>query len=186
MEIFKKDSDDRYENRGNISYKQLYKDNLNSESQNIVLYYLKGDELVNLYKREFFGIDKQCDEKYNLNNDTYNIVHSTEKSEQLLSMIGGFITVIFILTPMILEIVFVSCWGSSVEKYSAIGYIIIYSIIIVIILPCFICHTVFYCRMIINDLNGYNCSDTTTNEIIRKGIETTVQSELTKIGRAHV
>ena len=149
MEIFKKDSDDRYENRGNISYKQLYKDNLNSESQNIVLYYLKGDELVHLYKREFFGIDRQCDEKYNLNNDTYNIVHSTEESEKLLSIIGGFITVIFMIATIILINIFDDCWWNSIEIFSVFGYIILYSIIIVIILPCFVCHTVFYSRFLV-------------------------------------
>ena len=34
--------------------------------------------------------------------------------------------------------------------------------------PCFICHTVFFARIIPNNLNGYNYSDRIINEIISK------------------
>jgi hypothetical protein len=95
MEIFGKYSDDRYEERGEISYKRLYQDNLNPESQNIVVPNLVGNELVHLYKREFFGIDKECDKKYNLNDNTYESLHKSEQSEFYLLIIEGILICCF-------------------------------------------------------------------------------------------
>lgn len=51
MEIFGKYSDDRYEQRGYITYERLYEDNLNSNCQNKVLRSLISTEEVSLYKR---------------------------------------------------------------------------------------------------------------------------------------
>ena len=64
MEVFGKYNDERYENKGNISYKRLYEDNLNSYSREMIFSELTGNEEVSLYKREFLGIDKKCDENY--------------------------------------------------------------------------------------------------------------------------
>ena len=47
------------------TYFRLYMDNLNFESQDLLLDNV-GDEKVTLYKREFLGIDKKCDEKLNI------------------------------------------------------------------------------------------------------------------------
>ena len=71
LEIFDKYEDDRYELRGNITYKKLYKENLNQRCRDLVMDNINGDEVVYLYKREFYGIDKECDAKYNLNKDTF-------------------------------------------------------------------------------------------------------------------
>ena len=55
-------------------------------------------------------------------------------------------------------------------------------IFIALLFPCFIGHAVFYRRLINNDLTGYNCSDSTTNEILKKGFEATRKNILlTKI-----
>ena len=59
------ENDIRYEEIGQITYYRLYIDNLNFESQDLLLDNV-GDEKVTLYKREFLGIDKKCDEKLNI------------------------------------------------------------------------------------------------------------------------
>ena len=94
LEVFGNYSDDRYEERGEISYKRLYQDNLNTECKNLVLNLLTGDEMVHLYKREFFGIDKECDEKYNFNENTYDILYSTEQNEYYLLILEGSIVLV--------------------------------------------------------------------------------------------
>ena len=94
LDIFEKTNDDRFEIRGNIPYKLLYEENLSSENQKLVLNDLNGNELVSLYKKEFLGIDKECDEKYTLNENEYETFHYSEKMEQALLLIEG-----IILTP---------------------------------------------------------------------------------------
>jgi len=62
LEIFGKKIDDRYENKGAITYKRVYEDNLPSESKNEMLKKV-GNQQVSLYKRIFLGINKECDEQ---------------------------------------------------------------------------------------------------------------------------
>ena len=45
-----------------------------------------------------------------------------------------------------------------------IGYLVAF-------IPFFICQIVYFCRIKIYDVTGYNCSDSITNELIRKGTE---------------
>ena len=176
MQIFDKYYDDRYEKKESISYKQLYEDNLSPECQNLVLNYLTDSEKVSLYKREFFGIDKQCDEKYNLNNNTYTILHDSEKSCRLLLIIGGIITATLSIGLIIGEIVFSSVSGSMFDDFSTKDYCIQYTIFILVLVPIFICLAVYYSRIVNNDLSSYNCSDEITNEIIRIGMETSKEN----------
>ena len=61
--------------------------------------------MVYLYKREFFGIDKDCDEKYNFNEDTSDILHSSEQSEFYLLLAEGFSMGFFSLPYIVLEII---------------------------------------------------------------------------------
>ena len=49
------------------------------ESQLLVLDDIKGDEVVYLYKRELFGIDKECDENNIFNKDSFNIISNNQK-----------------------------------------------------------------------------------------------------------
>ena len=72
------ESDERYEDIGQITYKKLYEDNLNTESKEILLEKVK-DEKVTLYKREFLGIDKICDEKLNFTKNSYEKLKKNQK-----------------------------------------------------------------------------------------------------------
>jgi len=170
MEIFGKYSDDRYEERGEISYKRLYQDNLNPESQNIVVPNLVGNELVHLYKREFFGIDKECDKKYNLNDNTYESLHKSEQSEFYLLIIEGILICCFGLPLLMFAIMEIIIMRKDDEGLIA-GWLncIFYAIFMAMVFCCLICQAVFYSRVASNDLTGYDCSDPITNEIIRKG-----------------
>ena len=58
LEILNKSSDDRYIENGNITYKRLYEDNLDENLREGIIDRMKGNESVYLYKREFYGLDK--------------------------------------------------------------------------------------------------------------------------------
>ena len=66
MLIFGKYIDDRFIKKENIAYKRLYQDNLN-----LIVMDKVGSETVSLYKREFLGIDKKCNENFVLS-DNFN------------------------------------------------------------------------------------------------------------------
>ena len=168
MEIFGKYNDDRYEERGEISYKRLYQDNLNSECQNIVVPYLSGNEKAYLYKREFFGIEKECNSKYNLKEDSYKYLHNSEESEYYLLLIEGILVAALSLPFLLIQII--SC-SSDDDIIPGWLYCIFYSIFMAMLFCCFVCQSVFYSRVANNDLTGYNCSDDITNEIIKNGFE---------------
>jgi hypothetical protein len=91
MEVFGKYNDDRYKNKGNISYKKLYEDNLSRYCQNILLNDLGGNEEVSLYQREFLGIDKECDKNFALTKDTFDKFQSNEQMEKTLNITEGFL-----------------------------------------------------------------------------------------------
>ena len=95
LEVFGKYNDDRYENKGNISYVRLYMDNLNQKCRDMILTYLTGKEEVSLFQREFLGIDKECDKNYILTKDSFDIFHSSEKSERALIITEGYFFTIF-------------------------------------------------------------------------------------------
>ena len=91
IEVFGKYNDDRYENKGNISYKKLYEDNLDSQCQEMIFDDLTGNEEMSLFKREFLGIDKKCDENYILSRESFNIFHDNIRYESTVLIIEGFI-----------------------------------------------------------------------------------------------
>ena len=62
VQVFGKLADDRYINRGSVTYDEIYHENLDQEYYDMMKNKL-GDYKVSLYSREFIGIDKQCDEK---------------------------------------------------------------------------------------------------------------------------
>ena len=173
--VFGKYSDDRYEARGDISYLRLYQDNLNQECQKVVLSSLSGYEKVHLYKREFFGIDKECNDKYILNENTYNSMHNSEKSEYTLNLVEGIMGIAFsvgFVTPGIMLIRDkIEIEEMNIKNFPGLLICVFYSILIVFLTVCTICHAVFYSRIVNNNLTGYNCSDLITNEIFRKEIE---------------
>ena len=170
LDIFEKTNDDRFEIRGNISYKLLYEENLSSENQKLVLDDLNGNEFVSLYKREFLGIDKECDEKYTLNENAYEKFHYSEKMEQALLIIEGIILTACSLGYFLFRIF------SQDEKRKSENFIFKINFIFFIaftgfLTACFICHIVAFVRITKYDLTDYNCSDLITNEVIRKGME---------------
>ena len=170
LEIFGKTNDDRFEIRGNISYKYLYEENLSSESQKLVLDDLNGNELVSLYKREFLGIDKECDEKYTLNENAYEKFHYSEKMEQAVLLTEGIILTSFSFGYFLFGIL------SLEEKEKSRNYLFKINLIFLtfftgFLTACFICHIVAFVRITKYDLTDYNCSDLITNETIRKGLE---------------
>ena len=79
LEIFNNLNDDRYKYKGNITYKKIYEDNLSEINQNFLLKQIKSNITVGLYTREFFGINKSCDEKYDLDKDDYKIILKVQK-----------------------------------------------------------------------------------------------------------
>ena len=177
MKIFDKYYDDRYEKKESISYKQLYEDNLNSECQDLILNNLTGSEEVSLYKREFFGIDKQCEEKYKLDNDTYTFIYNSEKSGRLTLIVGGIgITSIYIIIIMMEIASFFYSSKSFFGDFSNCEYGITYAIIIGCLLPIFISEAVFYFRIVGSHFTDYNCGDEMTNEIIKVEIETSTKN----------
>ena len=172
IEVYGKYNDDRYENKGNISYKRLYEDNLNQKCKDMILDNLTGTENVSLYQREFLGIDKECDKNYILNKDSYDKFNDILNSESKLSLAEGIILTLAGLTVFIIELAVISC-GSDLIDDSLIILLncITFCIYMAMLTSCFICHIVFFHRMKKYDVTGYNCSDAITNELIRKRTE---------------
>ena len=179
LTIFGRSQDDRYEQKGSITYRQLYKDNLNQRSRDLVMDNIKGDEYVYLYKREFFGIDKVCDEKFNLNKENCDKFIDSERMDKTLLIVEGFLLGIpgFIFVFVELMLLCVGSYNVYDEddaddvKCLYLLHCIFYSLFMTFLIVCFICQTVFYIRVINNDMTGFNCSDPITNEIIRLGTE---------------
>ena len=61
--------------------------------------------------------------------------------------------------------------GDINDKYEPLPMCIVYIVYIALITACFICQIVFLFRIKKYNLAGYNCSDSITNEFIRKGTE---------------
>ena len=164
FEVFGKLNDDRYENRGDITYKKIYNSNIN------ILYDLLfkdvDDQLnnykVTLYKREFLGIDKACDEKANISKDNYEKLRYNEKGEKLCLLIEA-ILIFSDLLGLIIYIIVIKC---KRRKYK-------YKILLIFLIICLslnlisiICQSVFLGRIIKYNFS-YDCSDEITNEITR-------------------
>ena len=179
LEIFGKLNDDRYENKGDITYRQLYIDNLSNENFNLIKDDLDGEK-VSLYKREFLGIDKTCDEKSDINKDQYKKLNKYQREEQDC-LIYEFYLIFFFLLVLIIFTIKECCkyqydWGAL--NFFVFIYLIINSILLLIFI---ICHSVFLKRISNNDIS-YNCSDDITNEVLRKERDNTKKTILyTKI-----
>ena len=87
-------NDVRYEEIGKITYKKLYEDNLNTECKDLLLDKIK-DEQVSLYKREFIGINKLCDEKSNFSKNKSDKLRKNQQRAKNLLLIES----IFLLLP---------------------------------------------------------------------------------------
>ena len=165
LEIFGKSNDDRYKEIGEISYFQLYQDNLGDYFS---LFDNKRVELksnfVSLYKREFLGINKECDEKSNLSEDSYKKLKKSQKSIKLLLIIEPIIMFL-----SIFSLIVGACLGNCDNVF-----ICVFIFIGLLILSSLVCYVVFLLRIIRNDLS-YDCSDKITNELFK------IQNDNTKI-----
>ena len=164
LEVFDKLNDDRYENKGDITYKKIYEDNLGSGIYNSLFKDVE-DKLaktkVSLYKREFLGIDKACDEEKDINKDNYEKLRKNQKNEGICILIEA----IFIFCILIGLIIFIVCKRDSGSNLYDILFIFLI-ICLVLNLICIICQAVFLGRIIKYDFS-YDCSDEITNEVLR-------------------
>ena len=162
LEIFGEKTDKRYENKGNVTYKSLYQI-LPEESKKLILDEIKGDEYVSLYKREFIGIDKKCDEKYDINRYNYQTLRSAQKMEKTCLLVES---IIILCLFFLLVLSFIFNYFDKSPDY--VFFVLLFLFICFFpVFICFICQSVFLGRMIKFDLS-YDCSDKITNEVIRK------------------
>ena len=160
--------DERYVNKGSISYKALYEENLNANSKALVLNYING-EAVSLYTRELLGINKECDEKFSFSKDSFDTYNTNIDMLSLLLKIEGVLFMMLMFITFLIERL-PSC-GSKEEfekKHSIFALILFHFFYSIILFPCFISHLVFFLRINKYNLVGYNCSDPITNEFIKK------------------
>ena len=113
LEVFGKLTDDRYENKGSITYKMLYKDNLPINSKTLLLDKIK-DEKVSLYKRIFIGIDKKCDENSKISKNKYDKLKKNQSSEKKSLLAEA----IIILPFVVIGPFFIIKYGLKEERYS--------------------------------------------------------------------
>ena len=126
-----------------------------------------GKELVTLYKREFYGIDKKCDEKFNLTKDLNNL-KNVRKNDKIIQIVEGFV--------MLASCIVIS--GLEFQSHYLLEriisqkiYCIIYFIYILLVGGALTYHTMAYISMIKYNNTNYNCSDSLTNEIIENGFK---------------
>ena len=167
LEVFGKLNDDRYNNRGDITYQKIYKDNLGSAIYNFLFKELDEklkNKKVTLYKREFLGIDKACDEKAHINKDNYEKLRKYQKKEGLCILIES----ILIFSFLILLIIYIYTikYQKCLYKNDEIVLLVFIIICLLSYVVCIICQPVFLLKIIKYDFS-YNCSDDITNEVLR-------------------
>ena len=163
LEIFGETTDNRWIKKGDITYKKLY-DILPQESRDLLFDEIKGDEYVSLYKREFLGIDRTCDEKTDIRREDYEKLRKNQKMEKYCLLVEA----IIILGLFCVQLICLIChaWDNLGDGlYRLFTVTLITSILLN--LSCIICQSVFLRRIIDHDLS-YDCSDKITNEILRK------------------
>ena len=173
LNIFDKMNDDRFKNKGNIEYKQLYEDNLSEENQNVVMKYIKGNEIVSLFTREFIGIDLSCNRKYNFKKDYVTIIRRNQNNERICFFVEFFIMSSYLSLNSKIFGDKNSKW--NVECVLASSTCLIF--IIPVLLTFIICKSIFLGEIINHNLS-YNCSDMISNEVFRKENENTAKSIL--------
>ena len=160
-------NENRFTKRGEITYKRLYEQNLSKDLMNNLFKGKIGNELVYLYKREFYGIDKKCDEKFNLTKDLNNL-KNVRKNDKIIQIVEGFV--------MLASCIVIS--GLEFQSHYLLEriisqkiYCIIYFIYILLVGGALAYHTIAYISMIKYNNTNYNCSDSLTNEIIENGFK---------------
>ena len=166
IKILNKGSDDRYKARGYITYKRLYQDNLSSRAKDKIMNDV-GYEALYLYTREFFGVNKTCNENFNIT-DISNLKFS-QNADKIMEIVQGFIMAIVCFVFCIIE-----CKSLGDNETSIDGgvYCWIYLSYIIMSLGFLIAKIVAFVRAKkFGGSDDYNCSDSITNELIRVGNE---------------
>ena len=158
LEIFGKNSDNRYDKKGDITYYDLYKDNFNYQFFSLLDKNELKKEKVSLYKREFLGIDKNCDEKSDLTEERYKKLKKHQKSEKILLLVEPIIIFVF---NIIFIFIFIFLHGSDIMN----NLICCDFLYLIFFIPFMICQSVFISAIIENNL-FYECSDDLTNELL--------------------
>ena len=165
MEIFGKKNDDRFKKTGEITYKRLYQDNLNERAKNKILNYIN-KETVSLYTREFLGIDKTCD-KYLNSCEDFSTIKEIQNADKIIQIVQGFIMAFAGFVFLIKEI-----GAFKNNRHTPIppkDYFRFYMAYIIISCGFLISKIITYVKA--KNYVGsedYNCSDSITNELIRK------------------
>ena len=176
LEIFGKLTDDRYSQKGGITYRKLYEYNLSPTNQHLIFDDLDSNLKVSLYSREFLGIDKTCDEKSSIKRKDYETLKNNQTMEKKCLLIEGILLFCFLFVPIIVMIILCCVKkGLDVNDKSFSYFIAIIFFCLLLILACLISQSVFLGRIIKSDLS-YNCSDDITNEVLRKENENTKKS----------
>ena len=97
-DIFGKKTDDRFEKKGGITYYDLYEPNLDSEYFRLFPKNELKTKYVSLYKREFLGIDKACDEKTKISQETYDKLKLSQKNVKRLLIVEPVLILVFFLS----------------------------------------------------------------------------------------
>ncbi len=166
IKILNKGSDDRYKARGYITYKRLYQDNLSSRAKDKIMNDV-GYEVLYLYTREFFGVNKTCNENFNIT-DISNLKFS-QNADKIIEIVQGFIMAIACLVFF-----FVECksLGDNETTIPGGAYCWIYLSYIIMSLGFLIAKIVAFVRAKkFGGEDDYNCSDSITNELIKVGNE---------------
>ena len=122
-----------------------------------------GTEIVSLYTIEFFGVNKTCNENFNIT-DISNIKFS-QKADKIIEIVQGFLMTFFGFAFLIYE--FVSCVKDR-RIVPSILYFWFYISYLIISLGFLVSKIVAFVRAKkYGGTDDYNCSDSITNELIR-------------------
>ena len=168
LEIFDKLKDDRYERKGDITYDQLYKDNLGNNYNLFIEKEELKNQKVSLYTREFLGIDKSCDEKKEISKENYNKLRKNQKMVKICLLVEAIIIFsVFFLMSCFFCLIISALRHGGVSSALYELFLIFLIIILSLNLVCIICQSIFLGRIIKYDLD-YDCSDDITNEVLRQ------------------
>ncbi len=157
-EIFGKLTDEKYEELGQISYNKLYQDNLPNNKCKDLFKDIGNTDKVSLYKREFLGIDKECDKKSTYLEDLKKLQKSQKQEKILLLVIPIILLVLWLCISFIYKLIYFS------ENYLVM---IMHIINFLCLLTSIICSSIFLKNMVQLYNISYECSDLITNEAIK-------------------
>lgn len=158
LEIFGKYNDNRFEELGKISYKKIYDDNLITYESRQLFSSINQNIKVSLYKREFLGIDKECDSKSDSKREDYDKLEKSQKMEKNVLLVEGIIAFVCF---------FEGICVSAKNGCLMCSFIFNIFIIFLTFIACMICSSVNLVRMMYYSIS-YDCSDSITNEVFRK------------------